>query len=99
MEKNIIHERSFVEELLEIIRSDLPDADIKEKISDYHDNDVAGAIEQLTAEERQKIYQILGAEKVSEIFTYIEDVDKYLGELNIEKAALVISHMDSDHQE
>ena len=96
MEKNIIQERSFVEELLEIISSDLPDADIKEKISDYHDNDVAGAIEQLTAEERQKIYQILGAEKVSEIFTYIEDVDKYLGELNIEKAALVISHMDSD---
>ena len=89
-------EPNFVAELLEIIRSGLPAEELIERISDYHENDIAGAIEQLTPEERQKLYPILGAERVSEIFTYLEDVEKYIGELNIENAAKVISHMDSD---
>ena len=96
MEPNVLKEPNFVEEILSIFRSDLSPAELNEKISDYHENDIAGALEQMTPEERQKVYPILGAEKVSEIFTYIEDVDKYIGELNIEKAAKVISHMDSD---
>ena len=96
MDTNIIKEPNFVEEILEIFRSDISAAELNEKISDYHDNDIAGALEQLTPEERQKLYPILGAEKVSEIFTYIEDVELYMSELNIEKAAKVISHMDSD---
>ena len=96
MEKDILKEPNFVEELLAILRSDIPAEELNEKISDYHENDIAGALEQMTPEEREKLYPILGAEKVSEIFTYIEDVDKYIGELNIEKAAKVISHMDSD---
>ncbi len=89
-------EPHFIEELLSIIRSDLPAEEIKERLSDYHENDIAGAFEQLEPEERKKIYRILGPEKVSEIFTYLEDVDKYIGELDIENAAKVISHMDSD---
>lgn len=96
MEKDILKEPNFVEELLSILRSDIPAEELNEKISDYHENDIAGALEQMTPEERSRLYPILGAEKVSEIFTYIEDVDKYIGELNIEKAAKVISHMDSD---
>ncbi|MCR5804354.1 MAG: magnesium transporter [Clostridia bacterium] len=96
MEPNVLKEPNFVEEILAIFRSDITPAELNEKISDYHENDIAGALEQMTPEERQKVYPILGAEKVSEIFTYIEDVDKYIGELNIEKAAKVISHMDSD---
>lgn len=96
MDNDILKEPNFVEELLAILRSDIPAGELNEKISDYHDNDIAGALEQMTPEERSRLYPILGAEKVSEIFTYIEDVDKYIGELNIEKAAKVISHMDSD---
>ena len=96
MDNNIIKEPNFVEELLSIFRSGLSAEELNEKISDYHDNDIAGALEQMTPEARSELYPILGAEKVSEIFTYIEDVEKYIGELNLERAAKVISHMDSD---
>jgi len=96
MENEILKEPNFVEELLAILRSDIPEEELIERLSDYHENDIAGALEQMTPEERSRVYPILGAEKVSEIFTYFEDVDKYIGELNIEKAAKVISHMDSD---
>lgn len=96
MEKKVLKEPNFVEELLEIIRSDISEKELLEQLSDYHENDIAGALEQLTAKERKKLYPILGTEKVSEIFTYIEDVEQYLKELNLENAAKVISNMDSD---
>ncbi|MBR6315927.1 MAG: magnesium transporter [Lachnospiraceae bacterium] len=87
---------NYEEELLEIIRSDLSNQDLLEKLDDYHENDIAGAMERLTVEERKRLYPILGAERVAEIFTYIEDVDEYLKELEVERAAVVLSHMDSD---
>lgn len=96
MEKVILKEPKYVEELLEIIRSGMDREELLDRLSDYHDNDIAGALEQLTQEERRKIYPILGAEKVSEIFAYMEDVDQYLKELKLESAAKVLSHMDSD---
>lgn len=96
MEKVILKEPKYVEELLEIIRSGMERQELLDRLSDYHDNDIASALEQLTAEERKKIYPILGAEKVSEIFAYLEDVDQYVRELKLESAAKVLSHMDSD---
>ncbi len=96
MEKEILKEPKYVEELLEILRSNLPEEELLDRLSDYHENDIADALEQLTAEERKKIYPILGAEKVAEIFTYIEDVNRYIQEVDLKSAAEVISHMDSD---
>ncbi len=86
----------YVGELLEIIRSGIPEDELKEKLEDYHDNDIAGAIEQLTPEERRSLYRVLGMERAAEVFTYLEDVDEYIAELDIEKAAELISEMDAD---
>lgn len=96
MEKVILKEPNYVKELVEIIRSRLSEKELFDRLSGYHDNDIAGALEQLTEEERVKLYPVLGAEKLSEVFTYIEDPDRYLGEIPIEKAAKIISCMDSD---
>lgn len=96
MEKEILIEPNYVEELVDIIRSGLNREELLDRLSDYHDNDIAGALEQLSKEERKKLYPMLGAEKVSDIFAYIEEPDEYLKEISIEKAAKVISYMDSD---
>lgn len=87
---------NYVEELLEIFRSSLSKEELLDKISDYHENDIAEAFEHLTEEERKKLYPLLGAERMAEIFTYIEEPDEYLKELNLNQVAQVISHMDSD---
>lgn len=86
----------YVGELLELIRSGIPEDELKEKLEDYHDNDIAGAIEQLTPEERRSLYRVLGMERAAEVFTYLEDVDEYIAELDIDKAAELISEMDAD---
>ena len=33
---------------------------------------------------------------IAEIFSYLDDAEKYLEELSLEKAARVVSYMDSD---
>ena len=96
MEKEILKEPNYVKELVQIIRSGLTKDELMEHLSNYHENDIAGALEQLTPEERKQLYPVLGTELVSEIFTYIEDPDEYLMEIPLESAAKVISHMDSD---
>ena len=45
----------------------------------------------LTPDERQKLYTVLGVERVAEIFSYLDDAEPYLKELPSEKAAKVVS--------
>ena len=91
-----MQKKNYVEEILDIIHSGLPQAELAEKLSDYHENDLADALADLTAEERRKLYAILGVEQVAEIFSYLDDAEPYLKELPPEEAAQVVSHMDSD---
>ena len=42
------------------------------------------------------MYTALGVDTVAEIFSYLDDAEPYLKELDPERAARVISHMDSD---
>ena len=91
-----MQKKNYVQEILEIIHSGLPQAELAEKLSDYHENDLADALTALTPEERQKVYTALGVDTVAEIFSYLDDAEPYLKELDPERAARVISHMDSD---
>ena len=91
-----MQKKNYVQEILDIIHSGLPQAELAEKLSDYHENDLADALADLTAEERWKLYAILGVEQVAEIFSYLDDAEPYLKELPPEEAAQVVSHMDSD---
>ena len=64
MEKVMLKEANFVVELLELIHSNLSKEVLLDKLSDYHENDIADALVQLTAEERKKLYPLLGEKKI-----------------------------------
>ena len=97
MEKEYaITEHDFVKELITLIRSNISKEELLNKLDDYHDNDIAGALEELSVEERQKLYPILGTDRLSAIFSYIEDPEIYLKETSLETTAEIISNMDSD---
>lgn len=38
-----MQKKNYVQEILDIIRSGLPQAELAEKLSDYHENDLADA--------------------------------------------------------
>ena len=96
METEVLKEQHYVEELVDIIRSGLPKEELIDRLSDYHDNDIADALTKLTPDERRELYPLIGVERVAEIFAYLDDAEPYLKELPIESAAKIVSEMDSD---
>ena len=88
--------RNVVEEIVALIRANKPDRELREILEDYHESDIADAIELITKEERKKLYHILGAEKASDIFAYLEDPEEFINELEIRSAAKIIENMDAD---
>ena len=70
-----MQKKNYVQEILDIIHSGLPQAELAEKLSDYHENDLADALTALTPEERQKVYTALGVDTVAEIFSYLDDAE------------------------
>lgn len=66
-------QKNYVQEILNIIHSGMPQAEMAEKLSDYHEKDLADALKALTPAERQALYSILSVDAVAEIFTYLDD--------------------------
>jgi magnesium transporter len=89
-------DRDYEQEIIELLHSDLPDAELAEKLSDYHDNDIAGAIEELEREEIKHVFELLGEERFSEILAYVEDSHEFLAELPVDRAAKFLENMDTD---
>lgn len=96
MEKEVLKEPMFVEQIIGIIRSGENDSDIAESLRDYHENDIAQSLELLSKEERLHLYDILGAEWFSEVLSFIDEPEEYIDELGVDKLAAVINEMDSD---
>lgn len=96
MEKIYAMKSDYAEEIVCLIRKTMSEAVLLEKLEKYHENDIAEALELLTEKERKNLYRILGADRVSEIFSYLDDAERYLKELGIEYAAKIVEHMDSD---
>ncbi|MBO4572152.1 MAG: magnesium transporter [Clostridia bacterium] len=88
--------RDYEQEILELLDGNLPPDELLDKLSDYHESDIAEVLPTLSKEERLKLYKILGNERVSEIFAYLDDVEDFIGELTSEKAADIIEEMDAD---
>lgn len=96
MRKEVLKEPKFTEDIVSIIRSGLGREQLIEKLSDYHEKDIAQSFAFMTREERKALYDTLGAEWISNIFSYIEEPQAYIEELGIDKLAEVINEMDSD---
>lgn len=96
MEKEILKEPNYLEEIIAIIRSNLEGDELLQRLGQYHENDIAQALQELEKEERISLYSKLGEEWVSEIFSYLEEPETYAMELDIDNLAKVINEMDSD---
>ena len=81
-------------EIAELIRSSLTPRRMQEKLSSYHENDVASALELLTQTERAKLYQILDSETLAGILEYSDHLTEYVQELSVRKKVDVFSQME-----
>ena len=90
-------DEEIVARLAELIRSETDPDKLREQLEDYHTYDIARALEQCTAEERLRTYDVLGAETCAEIFPYYDEMGpELLAELAPERAAAILEKMDAD---
>jgi magnesium transporter len=89
-------ERDHDEQILAIIRGDFSESEIKERLQEYHENDIASVFEELTEQEREHLLDILGSEFMSDIVAFLDDAGEYLSEIDADDAAQIIEHMDAD---
>lgn len=94
--KNSLPGRDFEQEIASLIKSGYDSEKLKELLADYHDNDIARALPLLTAKERRILYVALGDERLSDVFSYLDDPEPFIGEISDAKAADIVEAMDSD---
>lgn len=91
-----LKQKGYIREIIKLIRETKSASELLEALENYHENDIAEALEFLSKDERISLYSILGIERVSEIFSYLEDATLYFEEMELQKAAKIIENMDSD---
>lgn len=96
MRKEILKEPVFVEKIVDIIKLSPSMEEMREKLRDYHDNDIAQSFESLNRAERNLLYSALDAKWMAEIISYIDNPAIYVEEIGIEKLAEIINEMEAD---
>lgn len=88
----------YEQEIKEIIRGNDSPKKMLGRLEDYHGNDIASVIPQLTVQEKKKFYRVCNAEMLAEIFEYFDEDDAavYLNDMDVKKAADVVSEMETD---
>lgn len=89
---------NYESEIIAIIRGNDTPKIIQSRLDDYHGNDIAEVMPQLSPQERKKLYRVCTAEMMSEVFEHLDEPDAgtYLGEMDFQKAADVVGRLETD---
>ncbi len=85
-------------EITNIIMGNFSPKAMREKLSDYHENDIAEVMTEINTADRKRLFRVLDTAELSNIFEYIPE-DKagmFLDEMDIRKAVEVVSCLESD---
>ncbi len=88
--------KDYYKQIRTILYSSESDEVKKDQLDSYHANDIANVVEHLSKTERIKLYRIIGVDRTAEVFSYLDNVDDYVAELDYDKAADIIERMDAD---
>jgi len=81
-------------EIAGIVRSNLAPKLLREKLLDYHENDIAAVLSELHREERLKLYRILDVDTLASVMEYVEDIYPYMEELSLRKRVDILSRIE-----
>ncbi len=84
----------YTGEVIALLESNLAPKPLRERLLDYHKNDIACAMAKISSEERKKLYAILDTDALAEIFEYAEERHSYINELNIRRRVSLLSTVE-----
>ena len=62
--------QDFSKDILSLIRSSVSPAVLSEKLQDFHENDLAEVLRELSTAERSRLYRILESGMLADVFLY-----------------------------
>lgn len=86
----------ILKELEEILKSDISNEEKREKLLQYHESDIADLTDEMSAEERDEVFQILGNEFTGDVLLHSDDISEVVENIEPEKLADIIETMDAD---
>lgn len=86
----------YIEELLKLIQNESDEKKIKEELENYHESDIAQIIPFLNEKEEDKLFRLLGDDRLSEVLSYSDEIEEILEQLDEEKSADIVERMDAD---
>lgn len=95
MNEKIIN-TNYAQQIENLVKKAASLQELRERLDDFHEKDIAESFELLTEEERRKVFEALDNEQLSEIIAYAKDVSQYIEEIGIRRFAYIISYMDAD---
>lgn len=90
----IVQHPDYKTEIIQILRSNFTPKLMREHILDYHENDIAAAMELMNKDERKRFYSILDTMILADILEYSEQRDEYISELSIRKRIDILSNFE-----
>ena len=82
-------------EIAALLRGNLAPGQLRNRLEDYHERDIAGALELLRRDERCRLYALLDAPTLSGVLEYTgDDMPTYLEELGIRKKLEILPLLD-----
>ncbi len=82
--------------LYTLIEAEDSDELLAEKLSDYHEGDIADVYPKLSEDARKRLARVLSPEELSNVFSYLENAEDYIEDMDKERAADIIESMDAD---
>ena len=95
-EESVPDRPNYESDIIEIIHGNTSPRLIRAALEDFHGNDIAGVLDQLTEADRMKLYRVLDTDMLADIFEYSDNVSQYLTEMSIRKAVDIVSGLEAD---
>lgn len=81
-------------EIADIARSRLTPGRMRERLSDYHERDIAAALELLDVEARRTLYRLFDMDTLAAVLEYAEPLAPYLRELGLRRRVELLSRVE-----
>lgn len=86
----------MLNDIKNIIDSELPQSQIRELLLKYHENDIAEITDEMEPNERAELFRILGNEAAADVLLYSDDISEVVENMEPSEVADIIETMDAD---
>ena len=85
----------YAADIVGIVRSKLTPLPMRDRLLDYHENDIALALALLDRDERAKLFRILGTAHLAAVLEYSDERADYLAEIPLRHRAELLAHLEA----